>query len=267
MKRIPRPLGTTEKVQQLIDQPQTRTKTLKEDYIREYIRNDFFIHGQRMSIENFSRYIGCTINEVQEEMVMEASRIDEAMDNEGLMHTLRAMVSGLFSGALSDRTIALQQYSILAQQQGSQYVPFLTSAVNDAIKTLIGTNDQTLKVIKALLPNNGIEAFGGAQNLTPGLTQGSQGFTAEKAIDIIKSQGPKPLLEAPDQIKALEQKYNLAQTPEVLARNQSGFDASKEGLDFDKLAEKQLEAMEPDNHDDRRAHEINEDLEAEFLQP
>src|SRR5690606_13037612 len=110
---------------------------------------------------------------------------------------------------LVDRNIAITQYSMLANQQQGEYVPFLTSAVNESIRSLFASNDQTLKILKALLPSNGIEALnqGGLSSLTNG-TSDPNAMTVAKAVELLKQQGPKPLLEAPDTIKALEERHN-----------------------------------------------------------
>lgn len=266
-ERTPRPLGLTQSSSQLQNKEPERTNYIQEEYIKEYIHNDFMFNGNRFSLEEFSLYTNIPINKVQQTMIFESSRMGELEeDNTGIQDSLRAIIKQLFIGTLGNRVIAAKQHSILARQQGDTYVPFLTPAVNSAIDNLFKADNQILQTIKALMPTGGIEAL---EPKAPELTQGG-GFTASKAIELIKAEGPKPLIEAPLAIEALEAKYNLQGMPEVRAAHQSGLDTSKEGLAFNDLLDIQLQGTEEGNdekvpHIDRRAEEEGIDLEQDEI--
>jgi len=262
-QRTPRPLGLTQKIVQLkTKEKKDKQGIIEEYYIREYIQNNFMFNGIRYSLEEFSRYTSIAIQKIEKEMVMEVSRIGISMEENELGNTLRAITQSLFIGALGNKAIALKQYSTLAGEQAGRYVPFLSSSVNQSITNLFQADHQTLQILKALLPSNGIIALEGKSNKA----NSGNSLNHEKAIELLKEVGPKPITQNIEGIKLLEAKYELGTMPEVIANRQSGYDNSNEGLDFDNLANIQLEAMpKEDFHNDRRAHELDIDLEQDEI--
>lgn len=265
-KRIPRPKGLTHQAQNKNNNKERR-ELIEKEILKEYIDNNYTYLGSRYSMENFSTHTGIPYKRIQDELILRASDMEQMMDGNEMRVTLRAITNGLFRGALADRALAQHQQSLLLDYQGNTYRPFVSQEVNQSMQNLFRANDMTLKILKALLPTNAIEALT-TNDLTKG-TSANNGLTREAALEVISEAGQKPLLESPDAIEALEKKHNLSDMPEVIAGHQKNYNAEKEGLDFKDITAIQLKAMREGTkvgHTDRRAHEINEDLDSDHIE-
>jgi hypothetical protein len=90
-------------------------------------------------------------------------------------------------------------------------------------------------------------------------------LTVEDALILINQQGSVPLLEDTNAKEDLYLEYGLSNMPEVNATKQTGYDTSKEGLNFKVIADANLEEGPNDieHHNTRREREYNIDLEAD----
>ena len=94
-----------------------------------------------------------------------------------------------------------------------------------------------------------------------------QTLTVNEALDLIHSQeGHVPLLEDPQAKEALYLEHSLSNMPEVNATRQTGYDTSKEGLNFNVIADAKMVDEGPndlEHHNTRREREYDIDLEAD----
>lgn len=269
VKRIPRPLGSTE-----ISSMYNRTKDnehyirLHENIIHHYIRNNFSYCGRYMNIETFSMLTGIKDQDIRKGLVSygEALKnISDDMTNSGIM---RAAFQSAFFGIMEDRSMALQQYHILASEQQGKYVPFLSSEVGKAIKLVQDSTNGFMNFLKTM--GTGISTL---EPITPQGLPEEKGVTVDDVVNLLKEKKVTPLLqdnEAQEQL-FIEHKLDLA--PNVDARTQTGVDTSREGLNISKITSLQglneevqdinFEEIEDKvtKHTNRRARQLRKDME------
>lgn len=269
MERIPRPKGTTE-LGSLYNKTKDTTDldTLINHIIRHYINTGFKYCHNTIDLNTFSQYTGIDIGLIQQQMLYRSNDLINLADPEIQQDHIRAILKTALSGALSDRNRAITQYEHLAKAQGQTYKPFISGEVNKALKLTLDTTQNLTNLYKALVGNEAHIVI----NNTNALQQNNTNYlTIEKALTVLQQHSPKALApgEPNPQLEGLYSDHQLDNTPEVVASKQQGLDTSKEGLNFTNLVplsdgkvDDLIEADKgPKSHIDRRAQELNIDLE------
>ena len=253
--RTPRPIGTTEINKQHSSQTITHI-------IDHYINTNYTYCGTPMNIETFSSYIGIDPIIITERIINISQVQYGNLDIDSQDEKFRALIFMALKNSLSDRSTALQHQHILLAEQGNKYIPFISSEVTKAIKLSMDANTNIMNTISKFIPQ------GTQVNIQNNLQQDQsqeQGLTVTAALDLIRSQANSTTLQndAPA-MEAIYLSYDIASMPEVNATLQTGYDDSKEGLNFANITKLQ-DAQEGQGHLDRRAEEIDIDLEADDL--
>ena len=247
-------MGTTELNSTLSKQENkpNQLKVLTQHIVNHYINTNFNYCQQQMPIDKFAIYTNIDITLINTTLINRNQIQYNLLSNEGKEDIHGAVMNMLLEMSLIDRTNALQHASILINAQGQNYVPFLSSEVTRALNNAQSTTANAINFARTFFGSN-------AQN--------NNYLTVEKALEIANSTGNNVSLITDQEGKdALFLEHNLVDTPELNARLQTGFDSSKEGLNFGKVAEALLleddEALEgPKSHINRRANEYDLDLD------
>jgi hypothetical protein len=265
IQRIPRPIGATE-LGKLYNNTKDNDYYIKlhENIIHHYIRNNFSYCGEYMNIERFSFISGISDRDIKKGLVSYGEvlkGISDDVTNSGIM---RASFEMAFMGILEDRSIAQQQYSILAKEQNGQYVPFLSAEVGKAIKLMMDGTGNIVNFMKSM--GTGSTAFVPENGPT---ASGPQGVTVDEVVMLMKAQNVTPLLQDATHQEKLFLEHNLSDAPNVDARTQTGIDTSREGLNMNRIAdlqtlkEPEMEILEDKvtKHSNRRAKQLGLDME------
>jgi len=189
--------------------------------------------------------------------------------------TVRALKFLTINWGLEDRSKAQQQLTLLLSSQGAKYTPFISGEVNKAIKLVMDSTAQMLTVVKSIVPqgSNSQGPFIDADYNENNPNEMSSGITIDEAVRFLKQENVTPLKDDTNAQEALYLEYNIEDTPEVNALQQTGLDISKEGLglkELTKLSDKQMEALvikkkiaKKDKHMNRRADEIGFDFDSD----
>lgn len=267
-ERQPRPIGATELGKLYYNtNDEDYYQRLHENIIHHYIRNNFSYCGEYMNIERFSYYSGIKDKDIKKGLVSYGEALKNVTDDVTNSGIMRASFQQAFLGILEDRSIAQQQYSILAKEQNGQYVPFLSSEVGKAIKLMMDGTGNIVNFMKSM--GSGSTAFDPSEGSTAQGSQGPQGVTVDEVVMLMKAQEVTPLLQDPAYQEKIFQEHNLDDAPNVDARTQTGIDTSREGLnmnrigDLQKLKEPNLEEIEDKvtKHTNRRARQLGTDME------
>lgn len=265
--RTPRPKGTTE-ISYIYNKDKTEDNKHKliTHVIRHYINTNFCYCNQSMNLEQFSQYIQVEPNIIHKE-IMDIGQIQYQMLNDKAKEEIfGGLIFNCFFGALSDRSTALQHSNILLAAQGQTYKPFISSEVTKALKLNQDANAQVLNVLTKFIGNQG-PGISITNNINANSNNNNQVLTVEGALQLIQQNTDnRPLLEDPEAKEALYIQYGIGSMPEVNANLQTGYDTSKEGLSFNKIADAQLiddEEGKRSRHADRREKAYNIDTEAD----
>lgn len=277
MKRISRPIGTTELGKQYnLTHDEEKYQQLKTNIIHHYIRNNFSYCGNHMNIEQFSRYINIPISEIQKQI----TEFGSSMGNMGIMEIsngkdgkdfIRAIQNLLVNFAFEDRSLAIQQLNIMRSSQGAEYVPFISGEVNRSLKLVMDSSINMANVFKMLLPTGSSKFEIIEENNAPMSTQ--NGVTVDDVISILKTSDVIPLKEDNTAQDKLFIEYDIDKTPEVNAMMQQGYDKSKEALNLknitalspEKLKELQSKEDKDERHTNRRANDFDFDFSSDQI--
>lgn len=226
--RFPRPKGLTYLA--YLQNKESHEKTQMTQYnpvikfiVNKYVMNNFTINGEYRSIEEMANWLNLThyhvlrmTNEVYREM---NDFVGEGLGNEQMARAIEQMVTNL---ALETRALSQNQVNMLLAQQKGQYQPFLTAEANKAIANSINSLKpfiELLKVYKGQPTNN----FNGPTQINSGkaIDSDESALTATKAIEALKANGHKSLIEDIDYLETIKAEMDkIAALPEVDARLQ-----------------------------------------------
>ncbi len=269
LKRVPRPIGTTS-IGSSITKDQDNT-LLVNHLIDTYINSNFTYCNKPMSIEAFANYIGIDHTLILERITNRGKELFNQVDPNEQGDQLRALIGISLKNSLTDRSLALEQHSILAAEQGGAYKPFISGEVNKALKLVMESTAGILNIAKSLGGNQGLNITLNQHNGDNNHQENHNYLTADKALQIMhqkdKLEDGRSLLEDPAAKEALYFKYGIGSTPVVKANEQQGLDTSREGLSFGALAQlsdgkvDQQEGPKEEGHINRRAKELDVDLD------
>lgn len=264
MERTPRPIGST----QLGNS--NNQELLQQHIIQSYIQSGFTYCGKPMNIEQFALYIKVEPTTILEAITNRGKDIYTQADPEDQGDLLRALVGTALENALTDRSRAVEQLNILSAAQGHSYKPFISGEVNKALKLAMESTQGILSIAKSIGGNQALSVVINNDNRDQSKHLTQNFLTPDKALEMInlkaKEDDNMSLLDDPDKKQQLYLDNNIEDMPEVKANQQTGLDTSKEGLEFNKLAELSDEKVDRPKdlgHIDRRAQELDVDLDSD----
>lgn len=260
IKRIPRPIGTTE-LSILYN------RTLEEDYhkdlyertIHHYLRNNFSYCGIYYNIEQFSKIIGVSELDVMKYVTSYGKELGD-LNKEMLQGDMvRALTNLSFNWCLEDRSHALRQVAILQSSQGADYKPFVSGELTKAIKTGMDANNQMQSLLRIMMPSGG-GALLPYEDPNP---TNEKAVTVDQVIRLLKEEKVTPLKEDEDHKQMLNEYYDITNMPEVNALRQVNMDTSKEGLGLMDITS--IKDGQVIGHENRREEEFEIDMDQDEI--
>lgn len=239
-RRIPRPLGTTYQSIQLNQEKEetkkrTYLKQIQRRMIEQYVANGLRLNGQQIPIAQFASFLKLTTIELIKAMNEEMNKVSKFFDSDEGRQLARVAFLGAIFEAQETMAISKSQTQLLLASQGQEYVPFLSSSVNQAIANQITAQKPMLELIKLLLDGGSKETNILIQN-TQNNQSNNQFITPDMAVKMLTEHSVKSLLPASNAIgqtyEDIEQEAaNLGtELPEVRAQFQ---DLTKIGIRHD----------------------------------
>jgi len=228
--RIKRPQGLTYQIKAL--------KTIKEEkeykrekdriinrVINDYIQDGFRLNQKPATLTNLADYIGESLISTMRRM----NKLGEYMlGNQN--QAFKALLANTINHLATTKALALDQFGTLRISQSGGYVPFVSSAVNEALRGLISTDANLISLLRIMAPTQNHNASQTNIQITnqPVGLQNTNLLNVNDAVKLIDQNREVPLLESSAKIDALETKYIEEGTPQILATKQKGL--STDGL-------------------------------------
>lgn len=232
--RLPRFFGLT----QLMHQYQLIPIEEKVDLLdraQNYVIQQWFLSngnlcGVNHSIYSLANFLKCEPEKVQlfmRDQVLSA----KIWDKDKQQDILEGLMGQQIAWVLEDRMEAQNQLEILKRSQNGVYAPFISGEVNKAIKLKLETNTALQSVMRGVSGGGTVNIFNqlnqfGKDGENPDTPKG---VTHVEALAIIDESYGLLALEK-SAASHLEENYNLAELPVVVASDQTGLDLDREGL-------------------------------------
>lgn len=262
-QRIPRPKGLTELGHiKHKDNTPTNIDIFNRHLLRHYLNTGFTYCGVNYSLEQWSIVSQIPVEETMDAITEKGKDTFLQIDPQEQGDSLRALLGISLSGSLSDRSMAQQQLNVLLKAQDGAYKPFISGEVNKALKLMMESTQGILSVAKSLQGPGGSVTINNGPHIE---NQQNNYLTTEKALEIIDTKASEgSILQSPERKQLLYEQHQLSTMPVVKANEQKGLDTSKEGLNFNKmvqLSDTKVDQQGPIGHIDRRAQELEIDLD------
>lgn len=226
--------------------------------INQRLMGNGVLCGITYDINTFSYRMGIDINYIRIFMRdrLLSSRIWDKEKSEDL---LQALMGEQLAWVLEDRMEIAHQVNVLRESQGGKYMPFISAELGKALKLKLESSTSLQSIVRNITGGSTTNIF--AQFNQNNVNQPQNTISIDEARQIVLES--QKILDKTEEAKLLEERYDIASLPEVVATKQEGVDTSKEGLNLNKAELAQITddykgAMElfPDEH-----HEIRREIE------
>lgn len=226
--------------------------------INQWLMGNGVLCGITYDINTFSYRMGIDINYIRIFMRdrLLSSRIWDKEKSEDL---LQALMGEQLAWVLEDRMEIAHQVNVLRESQGGKYMPFISAELGKALKLKLESSTSLQSIVRNITGGSITNIF--AQFNQNNVNQPQNTISIDEARQIVLES--QKILDKTEEAKLLEERYDIASLPEVVATKQEGVDTSKEGLNLNKAELAQITddykgAMElfPDEH-----HEIRREIE------
>lgn len=226
--------------------------------INQWLMGNGVLCGITYDINTFSYRMGIDINYIRIFMRdrLLSSRIWDKEKSEDL---LQALMGEQLAWVLEDRMEIAHQVNVLRESQGGKYMPFISAELGKALKLKLESSTSLQSIVRNITGGSTTNIF--AQFNQNNVNQSQNTISIDEARQIVLES--QKILDKTEEAKLLEERYDIASLPEVVATKQEGVDTSKEGLNLNKAELAQITddykgAMElfPDEH-----HEIRREIE------
>lgn len=257
--RFPRPMGVTAMALEYQKNPNDTLLVNIHNYlINQWLMGNGVLCGITYDINTFSHRMGIDINYIRIFMRdrLLSSRIWDKEKSEDL---LQALMGEQLAWVLEDRMEIAHQVNVLRESQGGKYMPFISAELGKALKLKLESSTSLQSIVRNITGGSTTNIF--AQFNQNNVNQPQNTISIDEARQIVLES--QKILDKTEEAKLLEERYDIASLPEVVATKQEGVDTSKEGLNLNKAELAQITddykgAMElfPDEH-----HEIRREIE------
>ena len=257
--RFPRPMGVTAMALEYQKNPNdTLLVNIHIYLINQWLMGNGVLCGITYDINTFSYRMGIDINYIRIFMRdrLLSSRIWDKEKSEDL---LQALMGEQLAWVLEDRMEIAHQVNVLRESQGGKYMPFISAELGKALKLKLESSTSLQSIVRNITGGSTTNIF--AQFNQNNVNQPQNTISIDEARQIVLES--QKILDKTEEAKLLEERYDIASLPEVVATKQEGVDTSKEGLNLNKAELAQITddykgAMElfPDEH-----HEIRREIE------
>lgn len=139
--RIPRPIGTTE----LNRSNPRKTKT---HLINHYINSNGHYLGEVVDIDTLSYYLGIKKSEIVKKLHRQTIKTLTTINPESNLQLQESLVALSLHHLLEDKQETKHQLNVLKKAQGNDYVPFVSTALNQALKVNLDSTKQIMDFLK-----------------------------------------------------------------------------------------------------------------------
>lgn len=257
--RFPRPMGVTAMALEYQKNPNDTLLVNIHNYlINQWLMGNGVLCGITYDINTFSYRMGIDINYIRIFMRdrLLSSRIWDKEKSEDL---LQALMGEQLAWVLEDRMEIAHQVNVLRESQRGKYMPFISAELGKALKLKLESSTSLQSIVRNITGGSTTNIF--AQFNQNNVNQPQNTISIDEARQIVLES--QKILDKTKEAKLLEERYDIASLPEVVATKQEGVDTSKEGLNLNKAELAQITddykgAMElfPDEH-----HEIRREIE------
>lgn len=246
--RIPRPLGLTLRAKQLHMEGDTDSMIkLKHILIEQWTNNGMVLNNQLYTPEQLSAYLNMPILYITKYMMKSLKNMGKVMDMNKVEENARAIFGLCLKKGLEIQAQCQAQVGCLVAQQGGEYVPFLTPALNQALANLNATQLPMLSLLKTMTDKAPVNIL--LQNMPTAIITGdaqAKYLTTDEALKLITPGRPsmhQDISLAHDYIS------HIPNLPSVDARTQ---DLREIGLRYDGTQSLSSGAeIEQSGHEDR----------------
>ena len=304
IRRVPRPLGYTSIAYQHASDPTPEHEATKlETLIAHYVNNHYSICGTSYSIQDLAQKTQTNIQTLQKYLYQYITKLynlqhltsvpgfisdspshrgsgspgtdlipsqasqnlpssqqgSHIPDNPGEA-LIQTGMGALLSWSLGDRALVMEQAMRLRASQGNGYKAFVSAEYNKALKLLLDTHDDMAKLIGMVSgPQGGTTIQILNQAVGPQTKDGEalDGLTTEAALGLIAANSGPELLSDPEALEGLKAQYQIEDMPEV--------NAVAQGTEGNVPKVQAPIPKEVSSHIDRRAQQLNVDLEADHI--
>lgn len=229
-KRIPRYKGMTEQSIRIQEEANPNIKRkltfqYRSSLIEKWINQNFQLYGRTMDMRELSEYLQCGVGEIMKSI----GKVGRGVWNEDINQTFLGLVTMVIKNGLVDRAQTALQVEAMVASQGQEYKAFISSTVNDALRTNQSANKGLMEALKLITPLLKTPSATPIQQTNIGIMGG--GISQNEAVKIIEAQREMDLLNPlnePERIKLIEANVQ-PDFPEVIATRQQGFSLAKEG--------------------------------------
>lgn len=259
--RIPRPLGLTNLViAYKLDPTEENKQRINQHIVDSYINNGFTYNFRKMTVDELSKITGIPLPIILMNITRATRTLARLSKPEQMAETIQSLLGLVIQNSMTDRSEIVEQLHNLKVSQGGEYKAFISREVNAALKLLMDSNVNILKVVEALNPGKTLIQI---NNTNQQPVDNINNVTPDKAVILI-TQNKTPLKEDQLLLENLYKDEGIEDTPIVDARKQTGEFGKKEGLTLHKITEIKKKG-EPITHENRRLEELDIDEEADEI--
>lgn len=231
--RIPRLAGVTARMMQIRklegEELELQSKALKDWVLYQWLLSKGSLCGVNYTQGELATYLNCTIEDIQiymRDQVMN-SRV---WDTDNQQQLINGLLGNQLSWALEDRMLIQQEVQLLLNSQEGKYKPFISDAVLKALKLQLESSTSLQTLIRTMTGGTNVNFFTQINN---NASQEEKGVSYGEALEIInETQKKLPDNDMLAASKYIEEAYDLKELPVVAAKEQSGIDIEKEGLNI-----------------------------------
>jgi len=243
--RMPRPLGLTE-----LSRRYSNTKA-EEDYqllvntaIKSYVLNNFTFGGNQYSMAQFAELLKVPESVLLRSIQGIGNSISMAADPEQLKSLHSIIASKVLENGFHLQDTINKQIDILRESQGGTYAPFISSTLNEAIRTSLQSNSAIADNFSKLYGGNGKGTTNILNLLLPDQNPDGEFEDAKEVMDVERVLA---IISNEDSNKGYDVKANI----------DTLYDEHIVEVGMGGLEQPEIDALNPDN----KKYENPDDLE------
>lgn len=252
-RRIPRPLGITARIQSASKNKETyqdELKLIQKSIVETWTSAGMRLNDRTVTMEQLKNFTGLTDKAIDKYMWGAMNKMGKVMERKEIGQIAREVFGMAFKKSLEIGAQIQDQVAILSARQGSQYVPFLTSALNQALANLNQSQTPLHNLLRMLTDKADVNIL----NYTNINNNGaSTVFLNHEAAMKLIQENQQSMLEDPHLATAQIEKYKSAGLlPDINARTQNVAELTKPKIFLNPA----LTKADPIKHENRREAEV-----------
>ena len=155
MKRIPRPKNTTiNSINYNKNKEEQFYQNLIYTIMLEYVTKGFTLNGKQISLHQISNQYNVPIELLNNKLVQITKETGSMILGNDLVEAHQGALGIVLGGLFDDRGYIVEQLNLLLRSQGASYKPFISSAVNQALKLMLDSSKNMMDWADKIMPKN-----------------------------------------------------------------------------------------------------------------